>query len=203
MKQSITGNAMFIKRTILPLTKQVGIKKVNVKNLPALDPDDKTRIELTFDLDKEQNDKLLALMKKKAGGKGTMKRKKLNLTVFKEKIKEMIKDELQSLTESKDAESKEKDYGFKSDVNKFKQEYATHQGKFKEKAMGLRERQHIMKAVGVVNEKIMGMIGELSKLPVSDALENVKKGHVNKFIKAMETLKGICDHNSEWLEENK
>ena len=203
MKQSITGNAMFIKRTILPLTKQVGIKKVNVKNLPALDPDDKTRMELTFDLDKEQNDKLLALMKKKAGGKGTMKRKKLNLTVFKEKIKEMIKDELQSLTESKEAEIKEKNYGFKSDVSKFKQEYATHQGKFKEKAMGLRERQHIMKAVGVVNEKIMGMIGELSKLPVSDALENVKKGHVNKFIKAMETLKGICDHNSEWLEENK
>ena len=203
MKQSITGNAMFIKRTILPLTKQVGIKKVNVKNLPALDPDDKTRIELTFDLDKEQNDKLLALMKKKAGGKGTMKRKKLNLTVFKEKIKEMIKDELQSLTESKDAESKEKDYGFKSDVNKFKQEYATHQGKFKEKAMGLRERQQMMKAVGVVNEKIMGMIGELSKLPVEDALENVKKGHVNKYNRAIETLKGICEHNTEWLEENK
>ena len=202
MKQSITGNAMFIKRTILPLTKQVGIKKVNVKNLPALDPDDKTRIELTFDLDKEQNDKLLALMKKKSGGKGTMKRKKLNLTVFKEKIKEMIKDELQSLTESKDAESKEKDYGFKSDVNKFKQEYATHQGKFKEKAMGLRERQQMMKAVGVVNEKIMGMIGELSKLPVEDALENVKKGHVNKYIRAIETLKGICEHNTGWIKEN-
>tara|TARA_B100001013_G_scaffold119324_1_gene69088 strand:+ start:502 stop:1113 length:612 start_codon:yes stop_codon:yes gene_type:complete len=203
MKQSITGNAMFIKRTILPLTKQVGIKKVNVKNLPALDPDDKTRIELTFDLDKEQNDKLLALMKKKAGGKGTMKRKKLNLTVFKEKIKEMIKDELQNLTESKKAEGKEKDFGFRSDVKKFKQEYDSHQGKFKEKAMGLRERQQMMKAVGVVNEKIMGMIGELSKLPVEDALENVKKGHVNKYIRAIETLKGICEHNSGWLEENK
>ena len=176
MKQSITGNTMFIKRTILPLTKQVGIKKINVKNKPALDPDDKDRMEITFDADKEQNDKLLALLKKKAGGKGTMKRKKLNLTVFKEKIKEMIEDELQSLTESKEAEGKEKDYGFRSDVNKFKQEYATHQGKFKEKAMGLRERQQMMKAVGVVNEKIMGMIGELSKLPVEDALENVKKG---------------------------
>ena len=182
MKQSITGNTMFIKRTILPLTKQVGIKKINVKNKPALDPDDKDRMEITFDADKEQNDKLLALLKKKAGGKGTMKRKKLNLTVFKEKIKEMIEDELQSLTESKEAEGKEKDYGFRSDVNKFKQEYATHQGKFKEKAMGLRERQQMMKAVGVVNEKIMGMIGELSKLPVEDALENVKKGHVKKYI---------------------
>jgi hypothetical protein len=203
MKQSITGNAMFIKRTILPLTKQVGIKKVNVKNLPALDPDDKARMELTFDSDKEQNDKLLALLKKKAGGKGTMKRKKLNLTVFKEKIKEMIKDELQNLTESKKAEGKEKDFGFKSDVKKFKQEYDSHQGKFKEKAMGLRERQQMMKAVGVVNEKIMGMIGELSKLPVEDALENVKKGHVNKYIRAIETLKGICEHNTGWLEENK
>ena len=203
MKQSITGNAMFIKRTILPLTKQVGIKKINVKNKPALDPDDKDRMEITFDADKEQNDKLLALLKKKAGGKGTMKRKKLNLTVFKEKIKEMIEDELQSLTESKEAEGKEKDYGFRSDVNKFKQEYATHQGKFKEKAMGLRERQQMMKAVGVVNEKIMGMIGELSKLPVEDALENVKKGHVKKYIRAIETLKGICEHNTGWLEENK
>ena len=203
MKQSITGNTMFIKRTILPLTKQVGIKKINVKNKPALDPDDKDRMEITFDADKEQNDKLLALLKKKAGGKGTMKRKKLNLTVFKEKIKEMIEDELQSLTESKEAEGKEKDYGFRSDVNKFKQEYAPHQGKFKEKAMGLRERQQMMKAVGVVNEKIMGMIGELSKLPVEDALENVKKGHVKKYIRAIETLKGICEHNTGWLEENK
>ena len=194
---------MFIKRSILPLTKQVGIKKVNVKNLPALDPDDKTRMELTFDSDKEQNDKLLALLKKKAGGKGTMKRKKLNLTVFKEKIKEMIKDELQNLTESKKAEGKEKDFGFKSDVKKFKQEYDSHQGKFKEKAMGLRERQQMMKAVGVVNEKIMGMIGELSKLPVEDALENVKKGHVNKYIRAIETLKGICEQNAGWLKENK
>ena len=203
MKQSITGNLMFIKRTVLPLTKQAGIKKVNVKNLPAQIPDEKNQMELTFDLDKEQNDKLLALLKKKAGKKGTMKRKKLNLTVFKEKIKEMIRDELQSLTESKETEGKEKDFGFRSDVKKFKQEYDTHQGKFKEKAMGLRERQQMMKAVGVVNEKIMGMIGELSKLPVEDALENVKKGHVKKYIRAIETLKGICDNNAGWLEENK
>ena len=127
-----------------------------------------------------------------------MKQNKLNLTIFKEKIKEMIKDELQNLTESK-----EKDYGFRSDVKKFKQEYDTHQGKLKEKALSLRETQQIMKAVGMVNEKIMGMIGELSKLPVEDALENVKKGHVNKYIRAIETLKGICELNTEWLEENK
>jgi hypothetical protein len=60
-----------------------------------------------------------------------------------------------------------------------------------------------MKAVGMVNEKIMGMIGELNELPVSDALDNVKKGHANKYIRAIETLKGICEHNTEWLEENK
>ena len=34
------------------------------------------------------------------------------------KLKELIK------------ESKKKDYGFKSDVGKFRQEYATHQDKF-------------------------------------------------------------------------
>ena len=107
------------------------------------------------------------------------------------KLKELIK------------ESKKKDYGFKSDVGKFRQEYATHQGKFKQKALGLHETQQIMKAVGMVNEKIMGMISELNELPVSDALENVKKGHANKYIRAIETLKGICEHNTEWLEENK
>ena len=106
------------------------------------------------------------------------------------KLKELIK------------ESKKKDYGFKSDVGKFKEDYATHQNKFKQKALGLRETQQIMDAVGMVNEKIMGMIGELSELPVSDALDNVKKGHANKYIRAIETLKGICEHNTEWLEEN-
>jgi len=198
MKQSITGNSTFIKKTVLPITKQVGVKRVNVKVIPGQLPDDKEKMEITFDADKEQNARFLALVKKKGGKKGSMKRKKLNLTIFKEKIREMIRTELQSLTESK-----EKDYGFKSDVNKFKQEYDTHQGKFKEKALSLRETQQIMKAVGMVNEKIMGMIGELNELPVSDALENVKKGHVNKYTKAIETLKGICEHNTEWLEENK
>ena len=198
MKQSITGNSTFIKKTVLPITKQAGIKRVKVKIIPGQQLDDKEKMEITFDADKEQNARLLSLIKKKGGNKGSMKRKKLNLTIFKEKIKEMIKDELQNLTESK-----EKDYGFRSDVKKFKQEYDSHQGKFKEKALSLRETQQIMKAVGMVNEKIMGMIGELNELPVSDALENVKKGHVNKYIKAMETLKGICEHNSEWLEENK
>ena len=100
-------------------------------------------------------------------------------------------------------ESKDKDYGFKSDVKKFRQEYATHQGKFKQKALGLRETQQIMKAVGMINEKIMGMIGELNKLPVTDALENVKKSHANKYIRAIETLKGICEHNTGWIKENK
>ena len=198
MKQSITGNLTFIKKTVLPITKQAGIKRVKVKIIPGQQLDDKEKMEITFDADKEQNARFLALVKKKGGKKGSMKRKKLNLTIFKEKIKEMIKDELQNLTESK-----EKDYGFRSDVKKFKQEYDTHQGKLKEKALSLRETQQIMKAVGMVNEKIMGMIGELNELPVSDALENVKKGHVNKYIKAMETLKGICEHNTEWLEENK
>jgi hypothetical protein len=198
MKQSITGNLTFIKKTVLPITKQVGIKRVKVKMIPGQQLDDKEKMEITFDADKEQNARFLALVKKKGGKKGSMKRKKLNLTIFKEKIREMIRAELQNLTESK-----EKDYGFKSDVNKFKQEYDTHQGKFKEKALSLRETQQIMKAVGMVNEKIMVMIGELNELPVSDALENVKKGHVNKYNKAIETLKGICEHNNEWLEENK
>ena len=97
MKQSITGNRAFIKRTILPMTKQVGIKRVKVKDLPAQVPGDKDQMEIILDLDKEQNARFLSLLKKKAGKKGTMKRKKLNLTVFKEVLREMIREEIQKL----------------------------------------------------------------------------------------------------------
>ena len=97
MKQTITGNRAFIKRTILPMTKQVGIKRVKVKDLPAQVPGDKDQMEIILDLDKEQNARFLSLLKKKAGKKGTMKRKKLNLTVFKEVLREMIREEIQKL----------------------------------------------------------------------------------------------------------
>ena len=97
MKQSITGNRAFIKKTILPMSKQVGIKRVKVKDLPAQVPGDKDQMEIILDLDKEQNARFLSLLKKKAGKKGTMKRKKLNLTVFKEVLREMIREEIKKL----------------------------------------------------------------------------------------------------------
>ena len=97
MKQSITGNRAFIKKTILPMSKKVGIKRVKVKDLPAQVPGDKDQMEIILDLDKEQNARFLSLLKKKAGKKGTMKRKKLNLTVFKEVLREMIREEIQKL----------------------------------------------------------------------------------------------------------
>ena len=198
MKQTIKGNIDFMKKTILPMTKDAGIMKVKITIIKPQLPDDKVGMELTFDTDKEKNAKLLALLKKKVGQKRSPRRKKMNLTVSKEQIKEIIKEELQSLTESK-----EKDYGFKSDVKKFKQEYDTNQGEFKQKALSLRERQQTMKAVGVVNKKITEMLSELSKLPVSDALENVNKSSVKKYISALETLKGICEQNASWIDENK
>ena len=97
MKQTITGNRAFIKRTILPMTKQVGIKRVKVKDLPAQVPGDKDQMEIILDLDKEQNARFLSLLKKKTGKKGSMKRKKLNLTVFKEVLREMIREEIKKL----------------------------------------------------------------------------------------------------------
>ena len=69
MKQTITGNRAFIKRTILPMTKQAGIKRVKVKELPAQMPDEKDQMEITLDLDKEQNAIFLDLLKKKSGKK--------------------------------------------------------------------------------------------------------------------------------------
>ena len=97
MKQTISGNTAFIKRTVLPMTKQAGIKKVSVKILPAQLPDDKEKMEVSFDVDKETNDNLLDLLKKKAGKKGTKKRQNLNLTVMKELLSKIIKKEIQKL----------------------------------------------------------------------------------------------------------
>ena len=59
-----------MKKTILPMTKQAGIKKVKLTIIKPQLPDDKVGMELTFDTDKEKNDKLLALLKKKVGKKG-------------------------------------------------------------------------------------------------------------------------------------
>ena len=97
MKQTISGNKLFIKKTILPMTKQSGIKSVRVKELPAQDPDDSDKMEVSFDVDKEQNDKFLELLKKKAGKRGSMKRKKLNLSVMKEILRKIVREEIKRL----------------------------------------------------------------------------------------------------------
>jgi hypothetical protein len=130
------------------------------------------------------------------------------------KLKELIKEHawkrkfgeplptLESSTEKHKVNINEKS-GLTDDVKKFRTEYDVKHGKLKEKALKLHERQQIMKAVSMVNDTIMKMIGELNKLPVTDALENVKKSHANKYIRAIETLKGICEQNAGWLKENK
>ena len=51
----------------------------------AVDYPDKDKIEISFDLDKKQNAELLDLLKQKVGKKRSSKRKKLNISVFKEK----------------------------------------------------------------------------------------------------------------------
>jgi len=117
------------------------------------------------------------------------------MKITKTQIREIIREELQGLNEIKS--------GLTDDIKKFKTEYDVKHGKLKEKALKLHERQQIMKAVSMVNEKIMGALSELDKLPVTDALENVKKTHANKYIRAIETLKGICEQNAGWLKENK
>ena len=119
------------------------------------------------------------------------------MKITQKRIKEIILEEIESLNEAK------KVHSLTDDVKTFKKEYAVKSGKLKEKATKLQERQKIMEAVGMINDTIMKMIGELNKFPVTEVLENVKKSHANKYIRAIETLKGICDHNSGWLKENK
>ena len=119
------------------------------------------------------------------------------MKITQKRIKEIIREELQSLNEAKKARS------LTDDVKTFKKEYAVKSGKLREMATKLQERQKIMEAVGMINDSIMKMIGELNELPVTEVLENVKKSHANKYIRAIETLKGICELNTGWLKENK
>ena len=125
-------------------------------------------------------------------------KRRVKVKITQKRIKEIIREELQSiLTEGKKARS------LSDDVKTFKKEYAVKSGKLREKATKLQERQKIMEAVGMINDSIMKMIGELNELPVTEVLENVKKSHANKYIRAIETLKGICELNTGWLKENK
>ena len=119
------------------------------------------------------------------------------MKITQKRIKEIIREEIQNINEAKKVRS------LSDDVKTFKKEYAVKSGKLKEKATKLQERQKIMEAVGMINESIMKMIGELNELPVTEVLENVKKSHANKYIRAIETLKGICELNTGWLKENK
>ena len=74
MKQKLSGNKSFIKKTVIPLTRQVGIKKITVKEILATYLDDKDQIEIEYDTDSETNEIFLDLLKKKAGGTGSVKR---------------------------------------------------------------------------------------------------------------------------------
>ena len=119
------------------------------------------------------------------------------MKITQKRIKEIIREEIQSIK----SEGR-KGRRLSDDIKTFKKEYTVKSGKLKEKASKLHERQQIMKAVSMINDSIMKMIGELNKLPVTDALENVKKSHASKYIRAIETLKGICEHNTGWIKEN-
>ena len=66
MKQKLSGNKQFIKKTVIPLTRKVGIKKITVKEIPATYTDDKDQIEIEYDVDDETNDIFLDLLKKKS-----------------------------------------------------------------------------------------------------------------------------------------
>ena len=92
-------------------------------------------------------------------------------------------------------EKKDKDHGLSSDVVKFKQEYSTQQGKLKEKALKLRERKQVMEAVGMINQSIIKMLGELNELPVVDALENVTGEKVIGFRAPFFSI----DTNNSWV----
>ncbi len=60
-----------------------------------------------------------------------------------------------------------------------------------------------MNSVGRVQRSIKAVLEGFKKMPVTETLGTVSKGHARKFEKAMGVLESILEDTSGWLEENK
>ena len=91
---------------------------------------------------------------------------------------------------------------YADDVKIYHKEMAEAQKSWDVRATALNEREQTMNSVGRVQRSIKAVLEGFKKMPVSEALGTVSKGHANKFVKAMGMLESILEDTSGWLKEN-
>ena len=105
------------------------------------------------------------------------------------KLREIIKEELNE--------------SYSEDVKSFHAEVGKTQSGWKQKYSELQERENTMSSVGRLQRSIRAVVEGFKKMPATETLGTVNKGHARKFEKAMGMLESILEDTSGWLEENK
>ena len=104
------------------------------------------------------------------------------------KLREIIKQEINE--------------SYAEDVKLYHKEMAESQKGWDARATDLNEREQTMNSVSRMKRSIHAVLEGFKKMPVSEALGTVSKGHANKFVKAMGMLESILEDTSGWLKEN-
>ena len=112
------------------------------------------------------------------------------MKLTKEKLKQIIKEELMS-------------EGFKEDVKTFQKEIGEVESGWKEKATQLAEVEKTYNSVNTTHNNIAKVVKAFSKMPVAEALGTVKASHAKRFEKAMGMLESILEDTGNWIKENK
>ena len=110
------------------------------------------------------------------------------MKLTKTKLRQIIKQELKE--------------SYAEDVKVYHKEMAEAQKGWDARATGLNEREQTMGSVGRMQRSIKAVLEGFKKMPVSETLGTVSKGHARKFQKAMGMLESILEDTSGWLEEN-
>ena len=110
------------------------------------------------------------------------------MKITEKKLREIIKHEINE--------------SYADDVKLYHQEMAEAQMGWDARATDLNEREQTMGSVGRMQRSIKAVLEGFKKMPVTETLGTVSKGHARKFQKAMGMLEGILEDTYGWLEEN-
>ena len=93
--------------------------------------------------------------------------------------------------------------GLGEDLKAFNTEMGEAKGKLKEKAVALKERQQLIKAAGLVSEKLDMVTEALGKIPVFEVLNELKSSTAKKYERVTEMLKEVAEDTKTFVNENK
>ena len=110
------------------------------------------------------------------------------MKLTKSKLKEIIKQEINE--------------SYAEDVKLYNKEMAEAQKGLDIKATELQEREQTMNSIGHLKRSIHAVLEGFKKMPVTETLGTVSKGHARKFQKAMGMLESILEDTSGWLKGN-